>query len=79
MLRYMRWSYLNRLIKKVQERLTVLKMNTDKRNTYFHYLKEAVHLQDVLTTARLRVKLEEKWKKLSKETKKSLLICSGKT
>ena len=35
----------------MQERLTVLKMNTDKHNTYSHYLKEAVHLQDVLTAA----------------------------
>lgn len=38
-------------MKKVAERLTVLKMNTDERNTYFHYLKEAVHSQDVLTAA----------------------------
>lgn len=38
-------------MKKVAERLAVLKMNTDERNTYFHYLKEAVHSQDILSAA----------------------------
>jgi len=44
-------SFKSPYMKKVAERLTVLKMNTDERNTYFHYLKEAVHSQDVLTAA----------------------------
>jgi predicted transposase/invertase (TIGR01784 family) len=38
-------------IAKVAERLSVLKMTTAERNTYFNYLKEAVHSQDVLVAA----------------------------
>lgn len=45
-------------MKKVAERLTVLKMNTDERNTYFYYLKEAVHSQDVLTAAEAKGKVK---------------------
>jgi flagellar biosynthesis/type III secretory pathway protein FliH len=39
---------------KVAERLSVLKMTTAERNTYFNYLKEAVHSQDVLVAAELK-------------------------
>ena len=42
----------------MQEHLTVLKMNTDERNTYFYYLKEAVHSQDVLTAAEAKGKVK---------------------
>jgi predicted transposase/invertase (TIGR01784 family) len=45
-------------MKKVAERLTVLKMNTDERNTYFYYLKEAVHSQDILTAAEAKGKVK---------------------
>jgi predicted transposase YdaD len=40
-------------MKKVAERLSVLKMDTEERNAYFHYLKEAVQAQDTLTSAKL--------------------------
>ncbi len=40
-------------MKKVAERLSVLKMSTEERNAYFHYLKEAVQAQDTLTAAKL--------------------------
>jgi predicted transposase YdaD len=40
-------------MQKVAERLSVLKMDTEERNAYFHYLKEAVQAQDTLTSAKL--------------------------
>ncbi|CAN0587439.1 unnamed protein product [Ectocarpus sp. 12 AP-2014] len=36
---------------KVQEKLNVLKMSLEERNDYYSYLKEAVHSQDVLSSA----------------------------
>ncbi|MEB3703358.1 hypothetical protein Bealeia2_02054 (plasmid) [Candidatus Bealeia paramacronuclearis] len=38
-------------MKKVAERLAVIHMSNEERNTYFAYLKEAVHSQDVLLAA----------------------------
>ncbi len=40
-------------MKKVADRLSILKMDTAERNAYFHYLKEAVQAQDTLTSAKL--------------------------
>ena len=39
-------------MQKIQDRLAVLKMDDDERNNYFHYLKEAVHSEDVIASAR---------------------------
>ena len=38
-------------MKKVGERLSVLKMTDAERNNYFHYLKETIHTQDTLLAA----------------------------
>ena len=38
-------------MQKVEERLSVLKMSNEERKIYYHYLKEAVHSQDILTAA----------------------------
>lgn len=45
-------------MKKVQERLAVLKMTDADRMDYYQYLKEAVHSQDVLMTATEKGKAE---------------------
>jgi len=45
-------------MKKLAERLAVLKMNDDDRMDYYRYLKEAVHSQDVLMAAREKGKTE---------------------
>lgn len=45
-------------MKKVQERLAVLKMSEADRMAYYSYLKEAVHSQDVLTAATEKGKTE---------------------
>ena len=39
-------------MKKVDERLNMLKMNDQDRDEYLYYLKEATHSQDILTAAR---------------------------
>jgi hypothetical protein len=51
---------------KVAERLSVLKMTTAERNTYFNYLKEAVHSQDVLVAAEEKGAAGEREKGLQK-------------
>jgi len=38
-------------MKKVEERLAVIKMSNSERNEYIYYQKESVHSQDVLTAA----------------------------
>jgi predicted transposase/invertase (TIGR01784 family) len=45
-------------MKKVMERLSVLKMTSEERTDYYHYLKEAVHSQDVLMAAEEKGKSE---------------------
>ncbi len=45
-------------MKKVKERLAVLKMSEADRTAYFSYLKEAVHSQDVLLAAEQKGKAE---------------------
>ena len=53
-------------MKKVAERLSVLKMSNEERNNYYHYLKEAVHSQDVLTAALEKGRAEGEEKKAIK-------------
>ena len=45
-------------MKKVAERLAVLKMNDAERMAYYNYLKEAVHSQDVLMSAEQKGRAE---------------------
>ncbi|MEB3703345.1 hypothetical protein Bealeia2_02041 (plasmid) [Candidatus Bealeia paramacronuclearis] len=44
-------SFQSPVMKKVAEHLAVIHMSNEERNTYFAYLKEAVHSQDVLLAA----------------------------
>jgi predicted transposase/invertase (TIGR01784 family) len=51
-------SFKSPVMKKVAERLAVIHMSNEERNTYFAYLKEAVHSQDVLLAATEKGKKE---------------------
>ena len=45
-------SFKSPYMQKVDERLSVLKMNEEERNEYLYYLKQATYSQDILTAAR---------------------------
>ncbi|WP_339043805.1 PD-(D/E)XK nuclease family transposase [Cardinium endosymbiont of Tipula unca] len=45
-------------MKKVAERLSILKMSTEERNAYYYYVKEAMQAQDMLTAAKIQGKEE---------------------
>ncbi|RZI45457.1 Rpn family recombination-promoting nuclease/putative transposase [Candidatus Finniella inopinata] len=66
-------------MKKVQERLAVLKMSDEERGEYYQYLKEAVHSQDVLTAAEEKGEIRgiEKGKEEAKLEIAKNLLASG--
>jgi len=59
-------------MKKVQERLSVLKMTNEERASYYYYLKEAVHSQDVLVAAENKGEARGMEKGIKKGIKKGI-------